>query len=54
MRATQGYEDQLHRMTAALTSFGKVYMYGSRPKGASATCKTRTFWARSLVVGSWL
>ena len=35
-------EDQLHRVTAALTAFGKVYMYGSRPKGAIATRKTRT------------
>jgi glutamate-1-semialdehyde aminotransferase len=38
----QRLEDQLHRVTAALTAFGKVYMYGSRLKGAIATRKTRT------------
>src|SRR6202140_4281379 len=30
-------EDELHRVTAALTAFGKVYLRGSRP-----TRKTRT------------
>ena len=38
----QRLDDQLHRVTAALTAFGKVYMYGSRPKGAIATRTTRT------------
>jgi hypothetical protein len=29
-------------VTAALTAFGKVYMYGSKPKAAVATRKKRT------------
>jgi hypothetical protein len=29
--------DELHRVTAALTAFGKVYMGGKRPKAAVAT-----------------
>ena len=28
-------EDELHRVTAALTAFGKVYMHGSKPKAAT-------------------
>jgi hypothetical protein len=35
-------EDELHRVTAALTAFGKVYMHGSNPKAAVATRKKRT------------
>jgi len=35
-------EDELHRVTAALTAFGKVYMRGSKPKAAAATRKKRT------------
>ena len=35
-------EDELHRVTAALTAFGKVYMHGSKPKAAVATRKKRT------------
>jgi hypothetical protein len=35
-------EDELHRVTAALTAFGKVYMRGSKPKAAVATRKKRT------------
>jgi 16S rRNA G1207 methylase RsmC len=35
-------EAELHRVTAALTAFGKVYMYGSKPKAAVATRKKRT------------
>ena len=35
-------EDELHRVTAALAAFGKVYMYGSKPKGDIATRKKRT------------
>jgi len=35
-------EDELHRVTAALTAFGKVYLQGSRPKAAVATRKRRT------------
>lgn len=34
-------EDELHRVTAALTAFGKVYMHGSKPK-ATATRKKGT------------
>jgi hypothetical protein len=34
-------EDELHRVTAALTTFGKVYMQGSK-RGLGATHKTRT------------
>jgi len=33
-------EDEPHRVTAALTAFGKVYMHGSKPK-AAATRKKR-------------
>jgi hypothetical protein len=35
-------EDELHRVTAALTAFGKVYMQRSKPKAAVATRKKRT------------
>jgi hypothetical protein len=35
-------EDELHRVTAALTAFGNVYMHGSKPKAAVATRKKRT------------
>jgi len=34
-------ENELHRVTAALTAFGKVYMHGSKSKPA-ATRKKRT------------
>jgi hypothetical protein len=34
--------DELQRVTAALTAFGKVYMNGRRPKGAIASRKKRT------------
>ncbi|MBZ5706238.1 MAG: hypothetical protein LAN63_12870 [Acidobacteriia bacterium] len=34
-------EGELHRVTAALTAFGKVYMQGSKPKRA-AIRKKRT------------
>jgi len=34
-------EEELHRVTAALTAFGKVYMYGT-PKAAVKTSKQRT------------
>jgi hypothetical protein len=34
-------EDELHRVTAALTAFGKVYLQGSEPRPA-ATRKKRT------------
>lgn len=34
-------EDELHRVTAALTAFGKTYMQGRKPK-AAATRKKRT------------
>ncbi|MDQ1386674.1 MAG: hypothetical protein QOF56_128 [Acidobacteriaceae bacterium] len=33
--------DELHRVTAALTAFGKVYMNGRKLKGAAATRKKR-------------
>ena len=35
-------ERELHRVTAALTAFGKVYMHGNKPKAAVATRKKRT------------
>jgi hypothetical protein len=35
-------EDELHRVTAAMTAFGNVYMHGSKPKAAVATRKKRT------------
>ena len=34
-------EDELHRVTAALTAFGKAYLQGSKPKHAP-TRKKRT------------
>jgi len=34
-------EDQLHRVTVALTTFGKVYMYGKK-RGPVVTRKKRT------------
>jgi hypothetical protein len=34
-------EDELHRVTAALTAFGKVYLHRSKP-GATATRKKHT------------
>ena len=34
-------EDELHRVTAALTAFGKVYMHGSKPKAAATGKKRR-------------
>jgi hypothetical protein len=34
-------EDELHRVTAALTAFGKVYLHGSNPR-ATATRKKHT------------
>jgi hypothetical protein len=35
-------EDELHRVTAALTAFGKAYMRGSNTKAAVAIRKKRT------------
>jgi hypothetical protein len=35
-------EDELRRVTAALTAFGNVYIHGSKPKAAKATRKKRT------------
>jgi hypothetical protein len=35
-------EDELHRVTAALTAFGNVYKHGSQPKATVATRKKRT------------
>jgi hypothetical protein len=32
-------EDELHRVTAALTAFGKVYMRGSKPRPAAGRKK---------------
>ena len=32
--------DELHRVTAALTAFGKVYLSGSNPNGANHTKRT--------------
>lgn len=34
--------DELHRVTAALTAFGKVYVNGRRPKAVVSTRKRRT------------
>jgi hypothetical protein len=34
-------ENELHRVTTALTTFGKVYMHGNKP-GRVATPKKRT------------
>jgi len=35
-------EDELHRVTAALTAFGKVYLGGRQPKRAPTARKKRT------------
>jgi len=35
-------EDELHRVTAALTAFGEVFIHGSQRKAAVATGKKRT------------
>jgi hypothetical protein len=35
-------EDELHRVTAALTTFGRVYMRGSKRGPASTSAKKRT------------
>jgi hypothetical protein len=35
-------EDELHRVTAALTAFGNVYLHGSRPKDSGVPHKKRT------------
>jgi len=35
-------ESELHRVSAALTAFGKAYMNGGRPKTAAPGRKTRT------------
>jgi len=32
-------ENELHRVTAALTAFGKVYLQGSKPRRAAARKK---------------
>ena len=34
-------EEELHRVTAVLTAFGKVYMHGSKPKAAATHNKRR-------------
>ena len=34
--------DELHRVTAALTAFGNVYMHRSQPKAAGVSRKNRT------------
>jgi hypothetical protein len=34
-------EDELHRVTAALTAFGKVYLHGNKPR-PTATRKKHT------------
>lgn len=34
--------DELHRVTAALTAFGKVYVNGRRPKAVISTRNKRT------------
>jgi hypothetical protein len=38
-RERKRLEDQLHRVTAAVTVFGNVYMHGSQPKAAGARKK---------------
>ena len=35
-------EDELHRVTAALTAFGNVYLHGSKPKPSDGARKRRT------------
>jgi hypothetical protein len=35
-------EDELHRVTAALTTFGKVYMQGARHRAAATSTQKRT------------
>jgi hypothetical protein len=35
-------EDELHRVTAALTAFGRVYMQGVKPRAAATSTQKRT------------
>jgi hypothetical protein len=35
-------EDELHRVTAALTTFGKVYMQGAKRRAAATSTRKRT------------
>jgi 16S rRNA G1207 methylase RsmC len=41
--------DELHRVTAALTAFGKVYLSGSNPKAVGHTKRTLSASARKKI-----
>jgi hypothetical protein len=41
--------DELHRVTAALTAFGKVYLSGSNPKAVGNTKRTLSAAARKKI-----
>ena len=41
--------DELHRVTAALTAFGKVYLSGSNPKATANTKRTISAAARKKI-----
>ena len=41
--------DELHRVTAALTAFGKVYLSGSNPKAVGHTKRTLSAAARKKI-----
>jgi hypothetical protein len=41
--------DELHRVTAALTAFGKVYLSGSSPKAVGHTKRTLSAAARKKI-----
>lgn len=41
--------DELHRVTAALTAFGKVYLSGSNPKAVGSTKRTLSASARKRI-----
>jgi len=41
--------DELHRVTTALTAFGKVYLSGSNPKAVGSTKRTLSAAARKRI-----
>ena len=44
--------DELHRVTAALTAFGKVYLSGSNPNGAAKTKRTISVAGRKRIAAA--
>jgi 16S rRNA G1207 methylase RsmC len=44
--------DELHRVTAALTAFGKVYLSGNNPNGANRTKRTISVAGRKRIAAA--